>query len=69
MLSATHAVETMAWVAELSRRLSEPAAKSGGLDLGLEFQQAVFLRKRGGPEIEASKLLRACGGCLGAERR
>ena len=45
------------------------AAKSGGLDLGLEFQQAGLAARRGGPEIEASKLLRACGGCLGAERR
>jgi hypothetical protein len=35
------------------------AAKSGGLDLDLELKR----------EIEVSKLLRACGGCLGAERR
>ena len=37
------------------------AAKSGGLDLDLEG----FGRR----EMRVSKLLRACGGCLGAERR
>ena len=43
------------------------AAKSGSLDLDLEFRQSIF--RWGVKEIEVSKLLRACGGCLGAQRR
>jgi hypothetical protein len=50
------------------------AAKSGGLDLDLEFVEATSKPDEGSlygnvEEIEVSKLLRACGGCLGAERR
>ena len=50
---------------------SGSAAKSRGLDLDLEFQCiTLFVRTEVGVrEIEVSKLLRACGGCLGAERR
>ena len=43
------------------------AAKSWGLDLGLEFRQSR--REAGLRGIKVSKLLRACGGCLGAKRR
>ena len=43
------------------------AAKSWGLDLGLEFRESR--REAGLREIKVSKLLRACGGCLGAKRR
>ena len=51
--------------------LFQPAAKSRGLGLDLEF---MFDPKAARPwvdvnEIEVSKLLRACGGCLGTERR
>ncbi len=43
------------------------AAKSWGLDLGLESESCR--REAGFREIKVSKLLRACGGCLGAKRR
>ena len=51
--------------------LFQLAAKSRSLGLDLEF---MFDRKAERPlvdvnEIEVSKLLRACGGCLGTERR
>ena len=47
------------------------AAKSRDLDLDLEFQQTSSPKGLKGREreIEVSKLLRACGGCLGAQRR
>ena len=43
-------------------------AKSRGLGLGLRVSK---IRREAGirQEIRASKLLRACGGCLGAKRR
>ena len=49
----------------------QPAAKSRGLGLDFEFnERAVAVRLRlGVNEREVSKLLRACGGCLGDERR
>ena len=52
--------------------LFQPAAKSRGL--GLDFEFAFNHHRRevgrvGVNEIEVSKLLRACGGCLGTERR
>ena len=51
--------------------LFQLAAKSRSLGLDLEF---MFDLKAARPqvdvnEIEVSKLLRACGGCLGTERR
>ncbi len=46
---------------------SGSAAKSWGLDLGLESLRPR--REAGLREIKVSKLLRACGGCLGAKRR
>ena len=48
--------------------LKGSAAKSRDLDLDLEFQKA-FRLGRESQEIKVSKLLRACGGCLGARRR
>ena len=47
------------------------AAKSGDLSLDLEFPECLEpLRWREAvSEIEVNKLLRACGGCLGAKRR
>ena len=40
---------------------------SEGLDLDLEL--APLERKLGRPEFRVTKLLRACGGCLGSRRR
>ncbi len=37
-----------------------------GLDLGPDHTEAAALRLK---EDRVTKLLRACGGCLGAERR
>ena len=48
------------------------AAKSRSLGLDLEFMFDSRSREVEGVdvnEIEVSKLLRACGGCLGTERR
>lgn len=49
----------------------KPAAKSRGLGLDLEFtiDESAERRVIDVNEMEVSKLLRACGGCLGTERR
>jgi len=51
--------------------LVQPAAKSRGLGLDLEFpfEPNAERQRFDVNEIEVSKLLRACGGCLGAKRR
>jgi hypothetical protein len=49
--------------------LNLPAAKSRGLGLDLECAFECRYATLDVNEIEVNKLLRACGGCLGAERR
>ena len=59
--------ESVLLIKRSAKRFSGPAAKSRGLGLGLPLLK--IRREAGMKEIRASKLLRACGGCLGAKRR